>query len=126
MPEEPKSPVESIKLDSPQNPTTARKWLVGFFVAATINYFAQQFSRTPLDELIILVVAIGVGCFYYPIKQRMNLPIKNESGKAIATYFIVLFVSAAAIGVLRSFLNPSEFAAPTPLQKGSLNIPTTN
>ena len=70
------------------------KFLTGFFTAAFIWYFAQQFNKSSLDESIIVIIAIGAGCLYYPLKRRIK--IGNESGKILVT-FVILFVTSAVL-----------------------------
>lgn len=74
------------------------KWLGGFIVAGSVWYFAQNFNKTPFDNLTILIVAIGAGFLYYRLKSKIK--IKNEIAKIILTFVILEIVAGFLIGFL--------------------------
>ncbi len=85
-------------MDTPElkKQSVGMMWFVGFLIAGSINYFGQQFNKSPLDEFIILVVSIGAGYLYHRLKPKIG--IKNNAGRAITTYIILFVASAFLIG----------------------------
>ncbi len=72
------------------------KWTPGILLIGSILAFSKRFSNSLLDEFIIMVIAIGSGCFFHKLKRRLK--IKNNILSNIATYFILLMISASLIG----------------------------
>jgi hypothetical protein len=89
-----------------QKEAASRKWIIGFLIAGSINYFAQQFNKSSLDELVILSVAIGAGYLYHRLKLRIQ--IKNGAARGIVTYLILLVISAVLIGFITGIVNASR------------------
>ena len=77
---------------------TSPRWLGGCIVAGTVWYFAQNFNKTSVDSLIILIVAIGAGVLYYRIKSKIK--VKNEITKIILTFVIIEIAAGFLIGFL--------------------------
>lgn len=105
---------EANKQES-QRPVPAKKrFWGGYIVAGLIWTFAQSFKKSTIDELIILVIAIGAGFLYYRLKSKIKF--KNETAKIITTFVILYIVSALLIGFLTSLANNWEaVAVRTPL-----------
>lgn len=92
------------KENQPQITTTKKRWFGGgsYIVAGLTWVFAQNFKKTIADELIILVLAIGVGFFYYPLKSKIK--IKNEIVKIILTFIILEIVAGFLTGFLTTLI----------------------
>ena len=78
------------------------KWLGGYIVAGSVWYFAQNFNKTPVDSLIILIVAIVAGVLYYRLKSKIK--VKNEIAKVILTFVIIEIAAGFLIGFLTALI----------------------
>ena len=79
-----------------------RRW-GGYITAGLIFAGAESFRKTSLGGLIVLVVAIGAGFFYYRLKSKIK--IKNEIVKSILTFLILFVISGFLVGFLTSLIN---------------------
>ena len=78
-------------------------WFAGYVVAGSIISIANTYNKpltgytaSPFDPIIVLIIAIVAGCFYHRLKRKIT--IKNEAGRVLTTYFILLFTATAIIG----------------------------
>ncbi len=74
-----------------------RRW-GGYYVSGLIWISANSFKRSAIDELIILVIALGAWFFYYRLKAKIK--VNNETAKIIITFAILYFGAALLIGFL--------------------------
>lgn len=70
----------------------------GYVVSGLIWYFAQSFATTTINELIVLVIAITSGFFYYRLKSKIK--IKNEIARIILTFIILQIIAGISTGFL--------------------------
>src|ERR1700676_118207 len=89
------------------NPTPSKdsdRWFEVYMTASAIIYFAQKsFNKSPIDELIIIVIAIGAGCFCLPLTRRLK--INNRIARIVVTCLILLIASGFLIGFLTGIAN---------------------
>jgi hypothetical protein len=90
------------KENLPQMITIKKRRFGSYIVAGLIWTFAQNFKKTALDELIILIIAIGTGFLYYPLKSKIK--IKNEILRIILTFIIIEIVAGGLIGFLTALI----------------------
>jgi len=97
---------EKNKNTKEENPSqiiiTKKRLFGGYIVAGLIWVFSQNFKKTALDELIILIIAIGTGFLYYPLKSKIK--IKNEILRIILTFIIIEIVAGGLIGFLTALI----------------------
>jgi hypothetical protein len=97
---------EEIKNTREENPsqiiTTKKRLFGGYIVAGLIWVFSQNFKKTTVDEIIILIIVIGAGFLYYPLKSKIK--IKNELVRIILTFIILEIIAGALIGFLTALI----------------------
>ena len=90
------------------------KWFIYYIIIGLIWTPAQKFNKSSIDELIILIVAIGAGFSYYRLKSKMYG--NNEIAKIVSTFAILFVSSAFLIGFLTTLAdNWKSIAVRTPL-----------
>lgn len=78
----------------------------GYIVSGIIFAVAHnvyKLNKSTLGDLVILVVAIGAGFLYYPLKSKIK--IKDETTKAIIAFVIIFIVAGFLCGFLTSLAN---------------------
>lgn len=91
------------------------KWIGGYIVAGAVWYYSEKFRQTTIDSIIVLVIAIAAGFFFYRIHAKLG-SIKNYILRDISAFFIVLIIAGAAIGFLTAIANNWQaVAVRTPL-----------
>lgn len=108
------------KQESQRSAWMKKRFLGGYIAAGLVWTLAQNLKKSTIGELIILVIAIGAGFLYYPLKSKIKL--KNEIAKIILIFTILLLASAFLIGFLTSLAdNWKAIAVRTPLGTGIVN-----
>jgi len=78
------------------------RWFAGYIIAGIIWYLARGFYKTPIDGIIILIIAILCGYFYHRLKSKVK--IKNNGVRIIVTFLILEVVAAFLIGFLTTLI----------------------
>lgn len=93
---------EEIKTKNKQSWT---RWIGGYIIAGLIWAMAQGFRNTMGGEIVVLVIAVVAGFFYYPLKAKIK--IGSSFIRVVVTFLIIMIISAIAIGFLTPFANLS-------------------
>jgi uncharacterized membrane protein YfcA len=76
-----------------------KKFGIGSYITMGLLWvFAKSFSKSDVDELVVLVIVIIAGIFYYRLKSKIR--IKNNTIAAVVTFFILEIISGFLIGFL--------------------------
>jgi len=79
-----------------------KQWIGGYVTAGAIWYYSQGFRKSPIDEVIVMIVAIGSGFIYYLLKSKIT--IKNEIIKVIITFLLIGFIAQFVNAFLTTLL----------------------
>jgi hypothetical protein len=81
-----------------------QRWFAGYIIAGIIFTLAQNggFDKTPLDGLIILVIAVLAGVFYHRLKEKIK--IKTEGVRIVVTFLVLEIIAGALIGLFTALI----------------------
>ncbi|MDD5569071.1 MAG: hypothetical protein PHG23_01495 [Candidatus Pacebacteria bacterium] len=86
-----------------QSFSNKKEKLGGYFTAGLIWVLGQSFRKNIAGELIVLLIAILFGFFYYPLKSKIK--IENELLRTVITLVALCFIAVLLIGFLTTIAN---------------------